>query len=131
MLNELENVESELPLLNKQQNSKNDKYAHYTALQWGAIIHYTHEKELEIRREKVDDIISDFKKKHSIKLKESTLRSRYYEAAKKIKVTFDYKSILLEKTMPFFNEHYKHLAKTIQNEVEYLKENEEERIDNQ
>lgn len=122
--------EAELPLLKQQQNSKNDKYAHYTALQWGAIIHYAHEKELNLRREKVDDIISAFKNKHNIKLKESTLRSRYYEAAKKITDTFDYKSILLEKTIPFFNEYYKHLTEIIQNEVEYLKENEEERIDN-
>lgn len=119
---------SNAPALNEVENNK---YAHYTALQWGAIIHYTQQKELELQRKTVDDILSDFKNKHNIQIKESTLRTRYYEAAKKIKNTFDYKSVLLEETIPFFNEHYKHLTGTIENEVKYLKEEEEIRLDNQ
>lgn len=112
-------------------SSKNNKYAHLTALQWGAIIHYTHEKTLRLKKETVDNVIATFREMHDIKLKESSMRNKYYEAVRKITETFNYKSVDLEKTIPFFIKNYNYLTEHIRNEIIYHKQNEEERDDNQ
>lgn len=116
---------------NQHESTENNEYAHLTALQWGAVIHYIHAKTLRLKRETVDNVIAAFREKHDIKLEESTLRNRYYEATKKITETFNYKSVDLEKTLPFFKKHYNHLTGSIKHEINYLKINEEEYDDNQ
>lgn len=105
------------------QEQKAQPKFHFSALQWATIFYYADEAKLLPPAKSKVSRIQSFMTKHQIDTTPKNMKSKYYEAMKKINKTTDYPIRKLEDIKPFLNEHYPKTVTKIENDIIFLKNN--------
>ncbi|WP_298423231.1 hypothetical protein [uncultured Kordia sp.] len=104
----------------KQQEIQNKKET-FSVLEWATIFYYANEtKLLPNSRTKKNKKIK-FLKKHNISTTYDNLKTKYYEAKKRINEKNDYPIDKLHTIIPFLKEHYSLAVTKVENDILYLK----------
>ncbi|MCK9291652.1 MAG: hypothetical protein WCR58_12320 [Bacteroidales bacterium] len=121
-----------IEFLNSKQETKKEEYS---VLQWATIFYYAEITSLTSGSTTKDGRMQDFIKKHNIqtrskeeqRLKQASIKSfrnTYYKVCHRM--AKDYPIAKLEGIIPFLEKNYKKVVNKVLNDIEYLKEEQEE-----
>lgn len=98
----------------------------FSVLEWATIFYYADETKLLTESRLIKTRLEQFMNKHQINTTFDNLKTKYYEAKKRINEKNDYPINKLELIIPFLKENYKQTVTKVENDIIFLEENKPE-----
>lgn len=106
----------------KERPNKKHEGNRFSVLEWATIFYYANETKLLFECNTIKSRMELFMNKHNISTTFKSLKSKYYQARKRINKIDDFPIEKLKKIMPFLKENYQQTVTKVESDIIYLKD---------
>ena len=106
----------------KERPNKKHEGNRFSVLEWATIFYYANETKLLFECNTIKSCMELFINKHNISTTFKSLKSKYYQARKRINEIEDFPIEKLKKIMPFLKENYQKTVVFVENDILILQE---------